>query len=203
MHVSSRPSNTTYKASRCSHPACSSAPANLTHIFTSCYIAKAVVGWLCAVWATIEPGNKPPASFAVIAVGDPRAWTTQWPQLWLRLRLRLLHELWRSHSKMQHATDQHPAPASSIALRIILGAAADMRLDWLRASMSAHVLADACGSWMTGGRRPQTPAEAREAFRQLWCHNDILCQLPPTGAASPLIKWLTNWPGPLPPTQPD
>ena len=203
MHVSSRPSNTTYKASRCSHPACSSAPANLTHIFTSCNIAKAVVGWLCAVWATVEPGNKPPASFAVIAVGDPRAWTTKWPQLWLRLRLRLLHELWRSHSVMQHATDQQSAPASSIARRIILGAAADMRLDWLRASMSAHVLADACGSWMTGGRRTQTPAEARETFRQLWCQNDILCQLPPTGAASPLIRWSTNWPVPLPATQPD
>ena len=198
MHVSLRPTRATNQASRCSHPACNSAPANLSHIFISCKIAEAVVKWLCGTWGAIDPGNTPPATFAVIAVGDPGAWTPQWPQLWLRLRLRALHELWRSHAAMQQDDTQSPAPASAVASRIILGATADMRLDWLRATMPAAALADACGSWMTGSGRTPSPDEAREQFNQLWCANGVLCQMPPAGAPRPLIRWSASWPLPLP-----
>ena len=199
MHVSHQPTRATNAASTCSHPACSSAPANLTHIFVTCQLAQAVVRWLCDVWAALDPGNRPPSTFAVIAVGDPGTWTPQWPELWMRLRLRTLHELWRSHAAMQRA--QQPASACAIASRIVLGAAADMRLDWLRASMPAHALADACGSWMTGNGRPLSPEEAREQFEQLWCVNNVLCQLPAAGASAPDIRWSASWPVPFPAAQ--
>ena len=203
MHVNTRPTRATNKASKCSHPGCNSAPANLSHIFITCQLAQALVGWLCDVWGAIDPGHRPPPTFAVLAVGDTRAWKPQWPALWTRLRLRLLHELWRSHAAMQQDGGQHrPAPASAVASRIVLGAAADMRLDWLRASMPAHVLADACGSWMTGGGRPRSLAEARTEFEKLWCANGVLCQLPPAGAPKPIIRWSASWPVPFPAVQP-
>jgi hypothetical protein len=180
--------------STCPHPACLGASATLTHIFVTCPLARTVVGWLSDVWATIEPGNRPPATFAVFAVGDLREWMPRTPDLWVRLRLRALHELWC-------AARSSPQPsANGVASRIILGAAADMRLDWLRASLPAHILADACGSWMTGGGRSLSPEAGRDQFAQLWCVNGTLCQLPAVGAASPLVRWSATWPVPLPPT---
>ena len=199
LHV--QPSAAADAASTCGRPACRAAPANLTHIFLSCQLAQSIVGWLCDVWAAIEPGNRPPATFAVIAVGDPAAWQPGSPVLWTRLRLRVLHELWRSRS-VGSDIQQPPMPASAVASRIVLGAAADMRLDWLRATMPAHALADACGTWMTGGGQPQSPDAAKAQFAQLWCVNGTLCQLSAVGATQPHIRWSHAWPVPFPPDLP-
>ena len=71
LHIN--PNADTDAASACTHLECHGAAANLTHIFTTCQLAEDVVTWLCDVWTAIEPGNRPPHTFAAIAVvGDFR-----------------------------------------------------------------------------------------------------------------------------------
>ena len=185
----------------CQRPSCGGAAAGLTHIFGACTLASAVVAWLCDVWAAIEPTNRPPATFAVIAAGDTRQWQTPHRSLWLRLRLRLLHELWRVSAAEDAIVS---TPASAIASRIVAGAAADMRLDWLRARLPAETLAEACGTWMTGSGPRLTPATATDQFGALWCPGDILCRLPVCAdTAVPDIRWTASWPVPFPGRPPD
>lgn len=186
---------------QCPRPSCGGAPANLTHVFGACTLASAVVAWICDVWAAIEPTNRPPATFAVIAAGDIREWQTSHAHLWLRLRLRLLHELWRVSAADGAVVS---TPASAIAARIVSGAAADMRLDWLRAQLPAETLAEACGTWMTGSGPRLTPAAARAQFAALWCPGNTLCRLPASDdAAAPDIRWSASWPVPFPGRPPD
>jgi hypothetical protein len=187
----------------CPRAACAGQPANLTHIFGTCSLASPVVAWFCAVWAVLEPGNQPPATFSVIAAGDTAPWRPHNTELWTRLRLRLLHELWRSASTLAHSPD---IPPSAVTARVVTGARADMRMDWLRASMPAHVLADCCGTWMTGAGAGQTPAAARARFAEVWCSGGHLCVAPPVGASSsttPDIRWSPTTPVPYPGRPPD
>lgn len=184
----------------CPRPACAGRPADLSHIFITCGSAAPVVAWFCDVWATLEPSNRPPPSFAVIAAGDTAAWQPSNTELWHRLRLRLLYELWRSAEAMEGDAD---IPPSATASRIVSGAAADIRLDWLRATMPAHALADACGAWMTGAGTTLTPAAAREHFASLWCMGGHLCRLPAANSDVPDIRWSPTCPVPFPGRPPD
>ena len=175
----------------CPVPAYAGAAANLTHVFGTCSVATAVVSWICDVWAVIEPGNRPPASFAVIAVGDLAVWRPRAQGLWLRLRLQLVFSLWQAADM---ATPAVPNSAPVVAARIVAGIAAAIRMDWLRASMPAHELADTCGQWMTGAGPALSPTAAREQFASLWCVRDVLCRAPSSPACSPEILWNTVWP---------
>lgn len=185
----------------CPRPACGASPADLTHTFVTCELAASVVGWICDVWAAIEPLNRPPPTFAVIAAGDDRQWRPGHAALWLRLRLRLLYELWVTSAAGASAS---AVPPSAVAVRIVAGAAAEMRLDWLRACMPAEVLADACGTWMTGAGPRLTPEAARAQFADTWCAAGQLCRLPAdAGANVPDIRWSAVWPVPFPGRPPD
>ena len=182
---------------RCPVPACGGAAHNLTHIFGTCSVAAAVVAWICDVWAAVEPGNRPPASFAVIAAGDLTIWRPHAPDLWLRLRLQLLFSLWQAADT---ATPEKPPSAAAVAARIIAGMTAAMRMDWLRASMPAYELTDTCGQWLTGTGPTLSPEAARDQFAALWCVRGVLCRAPPSPLHSPEVRWNTVWPVTLPRT---
>jgi hypothetical protein len=180
---------------RCPVPACAGASANLTHIFGRCSVAAAVVNWICDVWMAIEPGNRPPTSFAVIAAGDFTVWRPHAPDLWLRLRLQLIFSLWQAADM---AKPEKPPSAAAIAASVVAGIAAAVRMDWLRASMPVHELAGACGQWLTGAGPMLTPAAARDQFAALWCVRGVLCQYPASPSQPLVVRWSTVWPVPIP-----
>jgi len=177
--------------SRCLVPACGGRAANLSHIFGDCSVATAVVQWLCNVWSVIEPGNRPPPAFAVIAVGDLDVWRPRAVELWTRVRLQLLYSLWQA---AEVATADRPPVAQAVAASVVAGIAAAIRLDWLRATLSAPELAGACGQWMTGSGHAMSPEAAIDQFAALWCVRGVLCQPPASPLHPPVVRWDSAWP---------
>ena len=183
----------------CPRPLCGGRASNLTHVFGTCSLSAPVICWLADVWAAVYPGNRPPASFAVVAAGDTRLWRPANPVLWLRLRLLLLDVLWQAARCPDRASGSSPA---ALMASIISQAAADMRLDWLRATMPATALAAVCGAWLTGAARPAT-ASPLEEFAACWCHGGRLCGQPQTATIGLDIRWSAVWPVPFPGRPPD
>ena len=155
--------------------------------------------WLADVWAAVYPGNRPPASFAVGALADTRLWRPANPVLWLRLRLFLLDVLWQAARCPDRASGSSPA---ALMASIVGQATADMRLDWLRATMPATALAAACSAWLTGADQPAM-ASPLEEFAACWCHRDRLCGPLKPATMGLDIRWSAVWPVPSPGRPPD
>jgi len=107
-------------------------------------------------------------------------------ELWTRVRLQLLYSLWQA---AEVATADRPPVAQAIAASVVAGIAAAIRLDWLRATLSAPELAGACGQWMTGSGHAMSPEAAIDQFAALWCVRGVLCQPPASPLHPPVVRW--------------
>ena len=156
----------------CCHEVCGleGVPATLTHIFLACPVAVEVWGWVRRLWVAVTGGSLPPATPAVLLLGDRRLWDpgrTGSELLWHRLRLAAIYFLWMGRGA-------GPGPvrfgARRIGALLVAHLRHELELDILRLG-GMEVLREVAGGTRLSRRRQLT----REAFEGMWCARGVLC----------------------------
>ena len=79
----------------------------LTHVFISCPLAAGVWDWFAATWAAVTGDDAPPRSADLLLADDTRIWgpPRQLRQLWHRLRLATICQLWAAYQRSRRQPD--------------------------------------------------------------------------------------------------
>ena len=181
---------------RCPHPGCVDQAATITHVLVTCPLAAAVWDWFAATWAAITGEDAPPRSPDLFLADDQRTWrpASQLRPLWHRFRLSTISQLWAAYQRMRHQPDAEPS-AGAVAARVLSSCRTALLGDWRLATVTIRHTAGVLSDWLRG-RDPQL---TREAFRDRWCHRDVLCALGAAPDAQLVIRWGAQHPVPLPP----
>ncbi|KAL3140489.1 hypothetical protein ABBQ32_005075 [Trebouxia sp. C0010 RCD-2024] len=167
----------------CPYACCSSPnqPQTISHMFLECPMAATVIGWLCRLWQAVT-GHLPDASVATILVAstsEGHCASDALLQTWHRLRLAVLHSIWKAariaasstHTSTQASQSSSQSHlASKLALKTIVSM---IRHDWVKCTDDVRQLSGVCSSWLRG----RDPSMTLQAFRDLWCHHDALASI--------------------------
>jgi len=166
--------------SACSQTAClagSGHPASLEtleHVFDGCPAVAPVWGWIAGVWAALAGACPSAAPGELLGLGAT-PWEPPDPalrDLWLLLRLSVLHSIWVLRSTRDRSRPQGPQfGAAEVAAAVCVEVHSCIRVDWVRSGLTA---------W-----RPQPPGSAEAAaqelalaaFRQRWCRRGTLASV--------------------------
>ena len=167
-------------ASACSATAClagSGHPASLEtleHVFVGCPAVAPVWGWIAGVWAALAGACPSAAPGDLLGLGAT-PWEPPDPalrDLWLLLRLSVLHSIWVLRSTRDRSRPQGPQfGAAEVAAAVCVEVHSCIRVDWVRSGLTA---------W-----RPQPPGSAEAAaqelalaaFCQRWCRRGTLASV--------------------------
>ena len=178
---------------RCEAPGCS-CQESLSHALMECGKVRGAVEWLLGVYEAVS-GRRPPWDPRVILADDSRVWepgeSKEERLLWQRLRLTVLHHVWRVRSSRRRFAQRGSGDLSAAA---ISGAAADIqraiRRDWARTRLG-EVREEAGGCWSSFSGRDASLT--REAFVALWGGNGVLCRLSTTAPGGLVIRDPSVW----------
>lgn len=180
------------EAAGCPHVGCQGALQDLTHAFLTCPVAAPVWAWIAEVWGHLSE-SLPPVTPAIILAADPRPWAPapHLADLWSRLRLTVLQELWRV--ARPSPTGSPAVSATLVAARVVYSCRRAMVRDWALVQGDVRARAGVAADWLRG-RDPRLPLEA---FRARWCQGGALCTAA-AGAAEPCMRWTLQSPVPVP-----
>ncbi|CAL8465738.1 g5274 [Coccomyxa elongata] len=100
---------------------------------------------------------------------------------------------WAAYQRARHQPDAAQS-AGAVAARILSSSRKALLGDWRLATVTIRQTAGVLSDWLRG----RDPKLTREAFRERWCHRDILCVLGAEPDAQLLIHWSAQHPVPLP-----
>ena len=177
----------------CEAPGCH-CQETLSHAFVGCEKVTGAIDWLLDLFEAIS-GRRPPRDPRVLLADDHRIWgpggSEEERLLWQRLRLTVLHHIWRARCS------RHPYQergTRDLSAKVISGAAEDLqraiRRDWARTRLVA-VLGEAGGEGCSFSGRD--PAMSPEAFASLWARNNVLCRLSATAADGIVLREPSVW----------
>ena len=180
----------------CPHPCCAGQLATLTHVFITCPLAAGVWDWFAATWAAVTGDDAPPRSADLLLADDTRIWgpPRQLRQLWHRLRLAAICQLWAAYQRGRHQPDAAAITPGAVAARILSSCRKALLADWRLATVSVRQTAGVLSDWLRG----RDPMITREQFAARWCHRAVLCALEELPGAQPVIHWSAQHPVPLP-----
>ncbi|EIE22816.1 WLM-domain-containing protein [Coccomyxa subellipsoidea C-169] len=180
----------------CPHPSCAGQLATLTHVFIICPLAAGVWDWFAATWAAVTGDDAPPRSADLLLADDTRIWgpPRQLRQLWDRLRLATICQLWAAYQRGRHQPDAAAITPGAVAARILSSCKKALLADWRLATVNVRQTAGVLSDWLRG----RDPMITREQFAARWCHRAVLCALEELPGAQPVIHWSAQHPVPLP-----
>ena len=180
----------------CPHPSCAGQLATLTHVFIICPLAAGVWDWFAATWAAVTGDDAPPRSADLLLADDTRIWgpPRQLRQLWDRLRLATICQLWAAYQRGRHQPDAAAITPGAVAARILSSCKKALLADWRLATVNVRQTAGVLSDWLRG----RDPMITREQFAARWCHRAVLCALEDLPGAQPVIHWSAQHPVPLP-----
>lgn len=180
----------------CPHPSCAGQLATLTHVFITCPLAAGVWDWFAATWAAVTGDDAPPRSADLLLADDTRVWgpPRQLGQLWHRLRLATICQLWAAYQRGRHQPDAAAITPGAVAARILSSCRKALLADWRLATVNVRQTAGVLSDWLRG----RDPSITREEFAVRWCHRAVLCALEELPGAHPVIHWSAQHPVPLP-----
>ncbi|KAK9918450.1 hypothetical protein WJX75_004175 [Coccomyxa subellipsoidea] len=128
----------------CPHPGCAGQLATLTHVFITCPLAAGVWDWFAATWAAVNGDDAPPRSADLLLADDTRIWgpPRQLRQLWHRLRLAAICQLWAAYQRGRHQPDAAAITPGAVAARILSSCRKALLADWRLATVNV---------WQTAG----------------------------------------------------
>jgi hypothetical protein len=161
----------------------------ISHAFLECPLARAVMTWLTRLMAFMD-GEAPPASAAVLLLGNPAAWRPRNANLawvWLHLRVACLHHLFH-HREMVGARG-HPSSPFAVVGAVVSDLAVAFHMDLHRVSHLPLRMPGMCADWLRGGRRL-----TQDIFNSRWLHAGLASRDAPE---PPRFRLSVHFPVPL------
>ena len=172
------------------HPGCDDIPDTITHQIFHCPVATRSLLWLTAICG--KPSH--PAQCRQRLRVKPHAHQG----LWQRLRVTTLYAIWNA-SKL--ARGGQPQTTAGIAAFVMHTLTKAIRQDWCRvqAEQSGGLPALTAGQISTSEwLRGRTVLMDKSQFEDLWCPNNVLCQV--THTHNLRVHWTVAHPVPVPST---